>query len=81
MAKRNVTVALDEDVARWARIAAAERDTSLSQMIADLLRERMAEEDDYDAAMKDYLSRKPRPLRRSGRYPTRDEIHDRHRVR
>jgi hypothetical protein len=38
---RNVTVTLEEDVARWARIEAARRDTSVSQLLASLLKERM----------------------------------------
>ena len=36
---RNVTITLDEEVARWARVEAARQDTSVSQMIAGLLRD------------------------------------------
>lgn len=39
---RNVTVTLEEDVAQWARIEAARRDTSVSRLLGALLRERMA---------------------------------------
>jgi len=38
---RNVTVTLEEDVARWARIEAACRDTSVSRLLGELLKERM----------------------------------------
>ena len=38
---RNVTVTLEEDVARWARIEAAKRDTSVSRLLGELLKERM----------------------------------------
>lgn len=38
---RNVTVTLEEDVARWARIEAARRDTSVSRLLGELLKERM----------------------------------------
>jgi hypothetical protein len=38
---RNVTVTLEEDVARWARIEAARQDTSVSKLLGELLRERM----------------------------------------
>ena len=31
---RNITVALDHEIARWARVAAAERDLSVSRFIA-----------------------------------------------
>ena len=39
---RNVTVTLEEDVAQWARIEAARRDTSVSRLLGGLLKERMA---------------------------------------
>lgn len=39
---RNVTVTLEEDVAQWARIEAARRDTSVSRLLGALLRERMS---------------------------------------
>lgn len=38
---RNVTVTLEEDVARWARIEAARRDTSVSRLLGELLKEKM----------------------------------------
>jgi hypothetical protein len=34
-------VTLEEDVAQWARIEAAKRDTSVSRMLGELLKERM----------------------------------------
>lgn len=75
---KNVTLSLDEEVARWARIRAAELDTSVSRMLSDLLREMMAREQTYQTAMRGYLSRKPRVLHEpSVPYPSRDELHDR----
>jgi len=38
---RNVTVTLEEDVAQWARIEAARRDTSVSRLLGELLKEKM----------------------------------------
>jgi hypothetical protein len=73
---RNVTVTLEEDVARWARVYAARRDSSLSRVLGDMLRERMAEEDKYEKAMRRALARKPF-LKSNGRYPSREELHDR----
>jgi hypothetical protein len=73
---RNVTVTLEEDVARWARVYAAQRDLSLSRVLADMLKERMAEEDKYEKAMRRALARKPF-LKSNGRYPSREELHDR----
>jgi len=77
---RNVTVTLEEDVARWARIEAARRDTSVSRLLGDLLKERMTARDDYDRAMWRALGRKPF-LHSTKRYLTREEAHDRSRLR
>jgi hypothetical protein len=76
--KRNVTVSLDEETARWARVEAARRDMSVSKLLAEVLREKMRGDEGYDAAMRAYLGRAPKRLRkqRSG-YPTREELHDR----
>jgi len=73
---RNVTVTLEEEVAQWARIEAARRDTSVSRLLGGLLKERMAAQDSYERAMRRALARKPF-LRSDGRYLTREEAHDR----
>jgi hypothetical protein len=79
---RNVTVTLDEETARWARVEAAERDVSVSRLISDLLRERMIDGDLYEVARKTYLAQEPRVHRAPGtRYPSRDELHERDRLR
>jgi hypothetical protein len=77
---RNVTVTLEEDVAQWARIEAARRDTSVSRLLGELLKERMSAQDEYERAMRRALRRKPF-LRSDGRYLTREEAHDRARLR
>jgi hypothetical protein len=77
---RNVTVTLEEGVARWARMEAARRDTSVSQLLAGILKERMKEKDSYESAMRRALARKPFP-KTDGRYPKREEIYDRARLR
>ena len=73
---RNVTVTLEEEVAQWARIEAARRDTSVSRLLGGLLKERMAAQDGYERAMRRALAREPF-LRSDGRYLTREEAHDR----
>lgn len=75
---KNVTITMDEEVARWARIKAAEEDTSVSRLVGEMLREKMTNEQSYHSSMRRYLSRKPRQLSKPGtRYPTREEIHER----
>jgi plasmid stability protein len=79
---KNVTITLEEEVARWARVRAAEKNTSMSRLIGELLREHMKQEESYEAAMRRFLSRKPKPLKPRGRtYPSREELHDRARLR
>lgn len=74
---RNVTITLDEETARWLRLEAAERDTSVSRLVGALLRERMLGDRAYEEAMAAYLERKPRKLRAGSRLPRREEVHDR----
>jgi len=40
---KNVTITLEEEVARWARIMAAKENTSVSRLVGELLREKMLE--------------------------------------
>ena len=77
---RNVTVTLDETVARWARIEAARKETSVSRLLGEILKGRMLAEDGYKSAMRRALTRKPF-LKTDGRYLSREETHDRSRLR
>ena len=77
---RNITITLDEDLARWARVEAARSDTSVSRYLANILKERMQQNDEYNTAKRRALTRKPF-LKSSGRYLTREEAHDRNRLR
>ena len=49
---KNVTVTLEEDVARWARVKAAQRDRSVSRFLGRVLKERTSEEGDYERALR-----------------------------
>ena len=48
---RTVTITLDEEVARWAKVWAAEHDTSVSRFLGELLKARMLSDQEYQAAM------------------------------
>jgi hypothetical protein len=79
---KNVTITLDEDTAAWVRVYAAERNTSVSRIVGEMLAERMTHFSEYDRAMRAFLARKPARLSRRGKqYPTRDELHERARLR
>ena len=74
---RNLTVSVDEQVARWARVAAAQRDMSVSRFVGEVLRAMMQQEEEYEAAMRRELARAAKPLKsKRARYPRRDELHD-----
>ena len=77
---RNITLTLEEEVARWARIEAAKEDVSVSRFLAGILKQRMAAQDDYAKAMRRALARKPF-LKTDGRYLSREEAHGRSRLR
>ncbi len=79
---RNVTITLDEEVARWARIRAAQHNTSVSRLVGEMLREQMQGDHAYEAAMAAYLAKKPAVLSDRRRpYPRRDTLHGRTRLR
>ncbi len=79
---KNVTISLDEETAAWARVYAAKKNVSLSRYVGELLHERMRESREYEESMRRFLAQKPVKLEKpGGRYPTRDETHDRTRLR
>ncbi len=75
---KNITVALDDDTYRRARIIAAERDTSVSALVKDFLVGLGSEESEVER-----LKREERALRervtsfRASDRQSRDELHDR----
>ncbi len=77
---RNITITLGESVARWARMEAARQDKSVSRLLAGILEEQMRREDEYERALRRALRRKPF-LKTDGKYLSREELHERHRLR
>ena len=76
--KTNITLKLDSDLLREARVLAAEEDTSISALLAERLEQIVRERKSYQRARKSALAR----LRREadlGWAPSssRDELHER----
>ncbi|HMD41284.1 MAG TPA: hypothetical protein VKH15_18500 [Candidatus Acidoferrum sp.] len=69
---RNITITLEEEVARWARIEAATRDTSVSRLLADILKERMMQSESNGAAE----DRSQDGLKSETRFLSAEEIRD-----
>jgi hypothetical protein len=79
---KNLTITVEAETAAWARKQAAEKGMSVSRFVGEMLLERMEHRIEYDRAMQYFLSRKPVHLREPGEsLPTKDEIHDRARLR
>ena len=79
---RNLTIALDEEVIRRARVVAARRGISMSALVRQELL-RLAQEDAaYDGAREAARKRLGSPSRLGdGRLPSREELHDREDLR
>lgn len=76
--KRNVTVALDEDTVREAKVLAARRGTSVSRMLSVTIRDLVGREKAYEAARRDALALIEEGLHLGGKISaTREELHER----
>ena len=75
---KNVTISLDEDTARWLRVQAATKATSVSRLVGEMLRECRLEDSEYQNAMARFLDRQPTRLKEEGNdYPDRERLYDR----
>jgi len=76
---KNITITLDDETARLARVRAAERNLSVSRYIGEVLHKNIRESREYEDAMQRYLSRGPfkELTGPPQRYATREELHDR----
>lgn len=76
--KRNVTVVMDEETARWVRVEAARSDLSVSAFLGNVLKREREKGEGYRGAMEMFLRREPRPLAPARTpLPPRDELHAR----
>lgn len=74
---KNITVSVDDDVYRKARIKAAERETSVSSLVSDFLRSLSAEESEFEISkrrMNDLFSKIHGEV---GELVSRDALYDR----
>ena len=73
---KNVTVTMEDQVADWARMEAARRNTSVSRLIGELLAEKMRHDDAYERAMREELEFKSIGTS-DGRPPVRAKVYTR----
>ena len=75
---KDLTITLDDETLEWLQVKAAEKGLSVSQLVSEMLASHREQENDYDAAHKNYLARGPFPLTgQPQQYPTRDALYDR----
>ena len=77
---KNVTITLEDEVARWARIKAAEENSSVSQLVGNLLRGFMQQRERFDRARREF-TRLGSSVISDSPYPRREDLHDRAGVR
>jgi len=75
--KANITLKLDKELLRRARILAAEEGTSISALLAAKLEEAIRKRNGYDQAKRRSLARLAEGWDLGGRALSRDEIHER----
>lgn len=77
--KRNLTVELDAETIRRAKVLAARRDTSISRLVAQEIERLVGDDDAYQRARLTALELLDRgfDLGSNGRMPTREEAHER----
>lgn len=72
----HITIDVEEDVLRWARLRAAELGTTVTCLVGNLLKDQMRASAGYEAARERFVVTQPGKLSH-GPYPSRDELHDR----
>ncbi|MEJ2856613.1 MULTISPECIES: DUF6364 family protein [unclassified Saccharothrix] len=77
MAKRKVTLQLDEEVIQLAEVAAARRNTSVSALLAEQVRALVDENERYLMARMRALDALDNATSRGGTTWTREELYDR----
>ena len=77
--KRNLTIQLDEDVVRKARVIAAQRGKSISRLVTETIEELVRRDDGYQRVMEEALAELERgyDLGSGGKLGRRDELYDR----
>lgn len=76
--KQNVTLRLDKDLIKKGKIIASKKDTSLTRLLSDFLRQIVEEEDYYEQCKKQALNILKKGYHFGGKITcTREELHER----
>jgi len=76
--KQNITIAVDKETVRKAKVLAAERGSSVSRVLSDEIERLVGDRDRYQAAKTEAIAELRRGYRLGGGpLPRRDELHER----
>jgi hypothetical protein len=75
--RTNITLSLDSNLIREAKVLAARRGTSVSGLLSEHLEELVRQETDYEAACRRALGRLDRGFDLEWTHSSRDELHER----
>jgi hypothetical protein len=76
--KRNITLSIEENLLKKAKLVAAMKETSVSGLLTEQLSRIVNEDDQYEVSRRRALSRLKKGFHLGGRIlATREELHDR----
>ena len=76
--KQNITLSIDKDLIRKAKILAAQKEISISKLLSRELTKILSDEDLYESARKRATARLKKGFRLGGKIlATREELHER----
>ena len=76
--KQNITLSIDKEIIKKGKIIAVQKDTSVSKMLSDLLKEIVDKEDSYEAAKKNALQNLKRGFHLGGDVKwSREDLYER----
>ncbi len=76
--KQNITLCLERDLIKKGKVIASKRETSLSRLLSDFLKQIINDEDLYELSQKKAISTLDRGFHLGGRITcSREELHER----
>ena len=73
---KNITLKLEDDVAHWSKVWAAEHNTRVSRILGDLLKQMKKEKTGYAKSMQQFLGVQAKPLKTPVSYPSRNDLYE-----
>ncbi|HKE28849.1 MAG TPA: hypothetical protein VKB88_41150 [Bryobacteraceae bacterium] len=74
---KNVTIRISDEAALWARRQAADRNTSVSRLVGEMLERQMRLTDEYWRAFERWKSNRPLAPIGAAKRLSREEVHER----